>query len=294
MVIRISIIFFLFIFYTPKIVASEFLKTGVGARAFGLGGSFIALSDSPAAVYWNPAGVLQLKGLQFEGMYTEQFGLGISNSFFSIITPPFGIGILINGVNNIPISVIGTDGNPAVSETTSLNQTAVFVSYSHNISKIISLNSKASELLAGMTFKYISTKLYTLDTTGYGLDIGLLFKKNIGSKLDLKLGLNGVNVIPPALADEVLKSYFNLGAAVIYKLKENSELVLAYSLLDKSVFGVEWKNGMFILRAGQGVDDLNIGGSIILGGANTFQLDYAYSMHELGDSHRVSFSIMLP
>ena len=33
-----------------------FLKIGVGARAMGMGSAFVALSDDPTSVYWNPVG----------------------------------------------------------------------------------------------------------------------------------------------------------------------------------------------------------------------------------------------
>lgn len=41
-----------------------FLKLGVGARAMALGGAYVALSDDPTAIYWNPAGLAGLGGTQ--------------------------------------------------------------------------------------------------------------------------------------------------------------------------------------------------------------------------------------
>jgi hypothetical protein len=38
----------------------QFLKIGIGARAAGMGGAFVAVSDDPSAVYWNPAGLARL------------------------------------------------------------------------------------------------------------------------------------------------------------------------------------------------------------------------------------------
>jgi len=34
---------------------------GVGARAIGLGGAFVSIADDPSAVYWNPAGLTDIK-----------------------------------------------------------------------------------------------------------------------------------------------------------------------------------------------------------------------------------------
>lgn len=37
------------------------LGMGIGARAIGLGGAFVALADDASAIFWNPAGLTQLK-----------------------------------------------------------------------------------------------------------------------------------------------------------------------------------------------------------------------------------------
>src|SRR5215468_8588160 len=38
----------------------QFLKIGIGARAAGMGGAFVAVADDPSAVFWNPAGLARL------------------------------------------------------------------------------------------------------------------------------------------------------------------------------------------------------------------------------------------
>jgi hypothetical protein len=40
--------------------AGSFLKIGVGARAVGMGESFVAVANDPSTIYWNPAGVASL------------------------------------------------------------------------------------------------------------------------------------------------------------------------------------------------------------------------------------------
>src|SRR5438045_3246800 len=40
-----------------------FEKIGVGARAAGMGGAYSALADDISALYWNPAGIARLKGI---------------------------------------------------------------------------------------------------------------------------------------------------------------------------------------------------------------------------------------
>ncbi len=41
--------------------SGTFLKIGLGARAIGLGESFVAVANDPTAIYWNPAGLASLQ-----------------------------------------------------------------------------------------------------------------------------------------------------------------------------------------------------------------------------------------
>src|SRR5258706_12521042 len=40
--------------------SASFLRIGIGARAAGLGESFVAVANEPSAIYWNPAGLASL------------------------------------------------------------------------------------------------------------------------------------------------------------------------------------------------------------------------------------------
>jgi hypothetical protein len=50
----------------------DLLSSGYGAKALGLGGAFVAVADDLTAIYWNPAGLGQLEGIQFHGDYRFQ------------------------------------------------------------------------------------------------------------------------------------------------------------------------------------------------------------------------------
>jgi len=41
--------------------SGQFLKIGLGARAVGLGESFVAVANDPSAIYWNPAGLASMQ-----------------------------------------------------------------------------------------------------------------------------------------------------------------------------------------------------------------------------------------
>ena len=54
--------------------AYPFLKIGVGARALGMGGAFVAVADDGTAAYWNPAGLGSLGKREVSFMHTSVSG----------------------------------------------------------------------------------------------------------------------------------------------------------------------------------------------------------------------------
>ncbi len=50
--------------------AGVYLRMGLGARAFGMGGAFTSLANDSYATYWNPAGLIQLEKKEIGSMYS--------------------------------------------------------------------------------------------------------------------------------------------------------------------------------------------------------------------------------
>lgn len=50
----------------------QLLSSGYGAKALGLGGAFVAVADDLSTIYWNPAGLGQLSGIQLHADYRFQ------------------------------------------------------------------------------------------------------------------------------------------------------------------------------------------------------------------------------
>ena len=71
--------FLITIFVTPALAggpgttAANFLKIGVGARATAMGGAFTALADDSTSLYWNPAGLAQMKAGELSATYNLWF-----------------------------------------------------------------------------------------------------------------------------------------------------------------------------------------------------------------------------
>lgn len=92
--------------------AAEFLRLGVGARALGMGGSFVALADDASASYWNPAGAARLERPEMLFMHAEQFGAIANHDYLSYVQPlegaagrsAVGIGLIRFSVDDILVT----------------------------------------------------------------------------------------------------------------------------------------------------------------------------------------------
>jgi hypothetical protein len=60
------------------VASRDFLSVGHGARANGMGEAFVAVADDNTAIYWNPAGLTQLKEDEFSVSYSNRFD-GLAN-----------------------------------------------------------------------------------------------------------------------------------------------------------------------------------------------------------------------
>ena len=68
-------------------LAGEFMATGGGARALGMGGAFVAVAADASTVYWNPAGIAGMEKRQVLLMHAEQFGDLLNYNFGAYVQP---------------------------------------------------------------------------------------------------------------------------------------------------------------------------------------------------------------
>jgi hypothetical protein len=102
----------------PK-YSNEFLAVGVGARALGMGSAYISVVGDVTGGYWNPAGLLGVRGdLQVGLMHSEYFA-GIAKYDYIGLAKPIdsasaiGFTFIRFGIDNIPntIDLIDPSGN---------------------------------------------------------------------------------------------------------------------------------------------------------------------------------------
>lgn len=99
---------------TEPVGAGSMLRTGVDARALGMGGAYVAIANSYSAGFWNPAGITKTNSIYVGGMNLDKYGLGLNYNYLSgglsqIDLPlPSGKKSLINGLLPRSVSFSGT------------------------------------------------------------------------------------------------------------------------------------------------------------------------------------------
>ena len=53
-------------------------EIGMGARALGMGGAFVAVADDANAIYYNPAGLAYMEGRNITSLYSSLLAPGIT------------------------------------------------------------------------------------------------------------------------------------------------------------------------------------------------------------------------
>ncbi len=186
--------------------AAEFLSHGVGARALGMGSSFVSIADDATAAYWNPAGLAQIRRRAFAMMYSDSFGTAqggflnkglVEYNFVSYVQQIEGIGSIgISwirlGVDDIPhTTFVDVNGNgrlgdfldkdgdgikdpgewyidrPEVAGYFSNTDNALLISYARQI---------LPNLSVGSNLKLLRQSLFENSGNGFGLDFGVMLK----------------------------------------------------------------------------------------------------------------------
>lgn len=238
----------------PK-YSNEFLNLGVGAKAFGMSNSIVALTSDVTSGYWNPAGLASMKDdMQVEVMHAEYFA-GIANydylGFAKRIdsSQVFALSMLRFGVDNIlnTTELIDNNGNVDYDRIKlfSAADYAFLISYARK-SKIEGLN-------LGANAKIIHRRLGDFASAwGFGFDISAQYDykkwkfaavgKDITTTFNAwnyNLDENTIEVFEntgneiPENSVEVTLPKLVVGAARVFKIKDR---VVLSTELDLDVF----------------------------------------------------------
>lgn len=258
---------------------------GSGSRALSMGGAFSALADDSSAVYWNPAGLENMKKMEVALLYYPLYEGTLYNS------ATFGWPILDFGSIGLGVYRIFTDGIESFSADDTAGGAITFEEFKATLTYARRLNDN---FILGFSLNAISMNFNTAKPLGIGADAGIIYEPFPF----LSFGAVIHNLMNPTLAfadgEEDLPRSYTLGAAI----KLDFDRVRFNITSDASIgeeSGLRIKAGfeakvfeMLSLRAGYNDSEINFGGGVSLLGAN---IDYAYRLDQyMGGLHRFTLS----
>ena len=268
--------------------AGAFLRMGVGARAIGMGGAFTGVADDASAVYWNPAGLVQIKNMETVGSYAV-LSMDRRLSFFSVARNQPPLGTIATGI--IDFGVTGIQGRDLNGEPTGAfgdYQMAVLFSAARKVHPRVSL---------GASVKYLSHKLSSSSATGFGADIGAfvtgpkgitagLVVQDAQSSIKWNTGLSQKETFPIQVRGGLGYRTPRFPVLLAVDLEKNMEQEVKYH------GGAEYwlpplkrvRSAQLALRAGVNNGEATAGASILspLPWVRV-QIDYAFSTDRLGE-----------
>jgi hypothetical protein len=285
--------------------AGEFLGLGVGARAMGMGGAYVAISDDASAIYWNPSGMAGISRHQLMLMHAESFGGLVIQDYVALTWPlradggALGVGLMRLGVDDIPYTEWDPETQrPRLVKEVSDAEYALFFSYARRASERWRLGGSA---------KLIYKKVGDDAAFGLGADAGLQYHLrpwlHLGARLSdltstpvawnsgqkdyvlpmLTLGAAGRLAIPS------LRGAFRLAVDVETRFegRQFAAWASAGGISIDPRAGLEyWYRDRLAVRAGLQPGRFSAGASLRIGG---WGVDYAFLGHEeLDNSHRLS------
>jgi hypothetical protein len=166
------------------------LKLGVGARAMGLGGAYVALADDPTATYWNAAGLAGLRNTQVTAMHNQW--IQDFRQEYAAVATPLGKGTFGFSFSGFYTSELeGRDDVGNVTQGFGFNDIAMTAGYGRAL---------ASGLDAGASLRYVREMIAEVDAKTFAFDLGARYRlRDTG----LSLGAAAQNIGgKPAFVDE--------------------------------------------------------------------------------------------
>ena len=279
--------------------AYGFLKIDPSARSTAMGGAFVGLSNDETALYYNPAGLVQIDTKRFFTTYNNYI-TDIQSGFLGYVHPyneNTRLGISICYFNYGSFDRTDGDGNNL--GTFGASDFALALSVARSV---------GSQFNVGVTGKFIYEKLEDFSSDALAFDVGVLYLlrdgrtrigaagQNIGAQLkgateshkdplptSVKLGISHrMRELPLTVALDAAKPvdndvFFSLGG-------EFTALEPLYLRLGWSSFGKNYKTDS---------DKDNLAGFAAGFGVTwkVYHFDYAFSSYaDLGGVHKISIS----
>jgi hypothetical protein len=286
----------------------SFLRNDIGARAAGVNGSFVSMTDDPNVLFYNPGALPTVKQPRGSAGFLKHL-LDVNGGYLSFARSVEGIGIVGGGIIYLDYGTFTqTDESMNILGSFSARDLAFVVGAGRSLDEVTSI---------GVNVKFLYSSISEFSSTALAIDAGVLYQipaENItlgasiltagtqlksynGIKeslpLDIKIGITKRPEHLPVLLN------FNL-----HRLADHREKFLDH--FSAFSFGAEFLMSESVrLRAGYnnqqrkdlklgtsaGLAGMSLGGGILIG---EYILDYSFNSYgKIGSLHRISLGMGL-
>jgi hypothetical protein len=165
---------------------AQFLKIPVGARAAAMGGAFMGAAGDASALFWNPAGIVQLRGGEVFAAHTPWWAsTRLSNAAAAYTIEgvgSFGLSLSLLTMDKMEVT---TEVSPeGTGESFDAQDLMIGLSFARRLTEDFSV---------GVTAKYVSQRIWNETASGIAFDVGTQYR--VGFR-DLTLAMSMTNFGP--------------------------------------------------------------------------------------------------
>jgi len=302
--------------------AGTMLEIGVGARAEALGGAFAAIADDASALYWNPAGITNIKALEVQFTRLDWF-IGTKYHAFDLVVPlsatswTLGFHLAMLDYGESPVRTVFRPEGTGETYTAKDMVAGLYLG--------MAITDRVS---VGLGVKYFREQIWHETGSNVAFDVSIFYKTvlkglklgGVVSNFGPEFGLSGRDLTRIMDSDGRTDNYFNndqvpvnletekyslpllfrFGMSYEWTFNESNSLTFAVDLIHPSHntenidLGMELKTlNAFYLRAGyqslferESINGLTLGGGLKykVTGQSTIIFDYAWSDWSIMDS----------
>lgn len=294
--------------------AGEFLRLGMGARSWSMGGTSVASTFDATAAYWNPANLAHVRRHDAMLMHAETFGSLLNYDAAALALPAeragramtFGFAVLRLGGGGIQRTALANPSLP-ISDTNRVVRAGEAVGHSDWAAYASAGTRLGEHVNVGATAKLIYRDIVDATAFGFGFDAGVQYSPHPNWNAavvvyDVTTSLlaydNGYkeSVLPRAVAglafhpawerftllvtaEGVMEFEGRQSAAQFYQGAVSLDLRSGAEIVYRKIVA---------LRAGMDAEDPTLGAGVKF---SAFSLDGAWRNHDvLDDSYRFSLS----
>jgi opacity protein-like surface antigen len=196
--------------------AAQVLKFNVGPRAIGMGGAYTALANDITAMYWNPGGTANIQMNEAFFNHTSLYAdIGFDYAAVASHLSDFGtVGAFVS-VLSMDEMVVRTEEVPeGTGEFFDAGAIVIGINYSRFLTENFAI---------GFNAKYINEYIWHMNSTGFGLDIGTLYKIPVLNELRIAASISNFGT-KMQLAGRDVTRIINSGAGGGNSINTNLEL----------------------------------------------------------------------